>query len=74
LRQARDAPAIDTDRKRQPRTKRELIIRGLVERAAGADLAATKLLLEMIHKADPRAIARHRHVQCGQFGGRSEPE
>jgi hypothetical protein len=37
-------------------TKRELMIRGLVERSAKADLAATKLLFEMLRKADPRAI------------------
>jgi hypothetical protein len=33
-----------------------LVIRGLVERSAGADLAATKLLLELMRRANPRAL------------------
>jgi hypothetical protein len=33
------------------------MIRSLVERSAGADLAATKLLFEMMRRADPRAVA-----------------
>jgi len=57
LQRALDAPAVSVDGKRRRVTKRELMIRGLVERSAGADLAATKLLLEMMLKADPRAMA-----------------
>jgi hypothetical protein len=57
LERALDAPAVSADGKRRRLTKRELMIRGLVERSAGADLAATKLLLEMMRKADPRALA-----------------
>jgi hypothetical protein len=57
LQRALDAPAVSADGKRRRLTKRELMIRGLVERSAGADLAATKLLFEMMRKADPRAMA-----------------
>jgi Family of unknown function (DUF5681) len=57
LQRALDAPAAKPDGKRRRSTKRELMIRGLVERSAGADLAATKLLFELLRKADPRAVA-----------------
>ena len=57
LQRALDAPAVDPAGKRHRISKRELMIRGLVERAAGADLAATKLLFDMLRKADPPAVA-----------------
>ncbi len=61
LKRALDAPAAvnnENGRRGGRRlTKRELMIRGLVERSAGADLAATKLLLELLGKADPSAIS-----------------
>ena len=38
-------------------SKRDLVIRGLVERSADADLAATRLLFDLLRKADPHAIA-----------------
>ena len=57
LQRALDAPAGDRDGKRRRLTKREVMIRGLVERSAGSDLAATKLLFELLGKADPAAIA-----------------
>ena len=57
LQRALDAPAGSSDGKRPRLTKRELMIRGLVERSAGSDLAATKLLFELLRKADPNAVA-----------------
>jgi hypothetical protein len=58
LRRALDAPAdTDTGDDRQSPTKRELMIRGLVERSTEGDLAATRLLFEMLRKADPRVFA-----------------
>jgi len=56
LQRALDAPAVDAAGKRRRISKRELMIRSLVERAAGADLAATKLLFEMLRRADPSAV------------------
>lgn len=57
LQRALDAPAVSADGKRRRLTKRELMVRSLVERSTGADLAATKLLFELLRKADPRAVA-----------------
>ena len=57
LQRALDAPAAAADGKRRRLTKREMMVRGLVERSAGADLAATKLLLELLRRTDPHAIA-----------------
>jgi uncharacterized protein DUF5681 len=57
LQRALDAPAGDSHGKRRRMTKREAMIRGLVERSAGSDLAATKLLFELLGKIDPSAIA-----------------
>jgi hypothetical protein len=57
LQRALDAPAVAVDGKRRRLTKRELMVLSLVERSAGADLAATKLLFELLRKADPRAVA-----------------
>jgi Family of unknown function (DUF5681) len=57
LQRALDAPAVGADGKRRRLTKRELMVRSLVERSTGADLAATKLLFELLRKADPRAVA-----------------
>jgi hypothetical protein len=58
LRRALDAPAgTDTGDDRRSPTKRELMIRGLVERSTEGDLAATRLLFEMLRKADPRVFA-----------------
>lgn len=37
-------------------TKRELVVARLVERSAGADLAATKLLFELLRKVDPSMV------------------
>lgn len=37
-------------------TKRDLVVARLVERSAGADLAATKLLFELLRKVDPRMV------------------
>jgi len=37
-------------------TKRELVVARLVERSAKADLAATKLLFELLRKVDPRMV------------------
>lgn len=57
LQRALDAPAVAADGKRHRLTKRELMVLSLVERSAGADLAATKLLFELLRKSDPRAVA-----------------
>ncbi len=57
MQRALDAPAVGADGKRRRLTKRELMVRSLVERSTGADLAATKLLFELLRKADPRAVA-----------------
>lgn len=57
LQRALDAPAVAADGKRGRLTKRELMVLSLVERSAGADLAATKLLFELLRKADLRAVA-----------------
>jgi hypothetical protein len=56
LRSALDEPAQDEDGKRRRQTKREAVVRRLVEKSAGADLAATKLLFELLRKADPDAV------------------
>ena len=57
LQRALDAPASAAGGKRRRITKREAMVRSLVERSAGANLAATKLLFEMLRRADPRAVA-----------------
>jgi len=57
LKRALDEPAQDGDGERRRQTKREQVIRRLVEKSAGADLAATKLLFELLRKADPKAVA-----------------
>jgi hypothetical protein len=57
LQRALDAPTLAPGGKRRRWTKRELMVRSLVERSAGADLAATKLLFELLRRADPRAVA-----------------
>jgi hypothetical protein len=58
LRRALDAPAGDPGvEPRRPMTKREMVVRSLVERATEGDLAATRLLFDMLRKADPRAVA-----------------
>jgi hypothetical protein len=58
LRRALDAPAEAMgDGTEHSFTKRELMIRGLVERSTEGDLAATRLLFEMLRKADPRGVA-----------------
>jgi hypothetical protein len=58
LRHALDAPADDAGvEPGRAMTKREMVVRGLVERATEGDLAATRLLFDMLRKADPRAVA-----------------
>jgi Family of unknown function (DUF5681) len=57
LERALDAAADADAREAQGRlTKRELVVARLVERSAGADLAATKLLFELLRKVDPRMV------------------
>jgi hypothetical protein len=56
LRRALDAPVAVADGERRRLGKRELMIRGLVERSAGGELAATKLLFEILRKTDPKAL------------------
>ena len=53
LDQAADA---DPSEGRGRLTKRDLVVARLVERSAGADLAATKLLFELLRKVDPRMV------------------
>jgi hypothetical protein len=57
LQRALDEPAKDGDGEHRRQTKREQVIRRLVEKSVGADLAATKLLFELLRKADPNAVA-----------------
>lgn len=57
LQRALDAPTAAPNGRRRRLTKREMMVRSLVERSAGADLAATKLLFELLRRVDPRAIA-----------------
>jgi hypothetical protein len=58
LRHALDAAADDAGvEPGRPMTKREMVVRGLVERATEGDLAATRLLFDLLRKADPRAVA-----------------
>jgi Family of unknown function (DUF5681) len=57
LKRALDEPAVDEPGRRPRQTKREQVIRRLVEKSAGADFAATKLLFELLRKADPEAVA-----------------
>ena len=57
LERALDAAAdADASETRGRLTKRELVVARLVERSAGADLAATKLLFELLRKVDPRMV------------------
>jgi Family of unknown function (DUF5681) len=58
LERALDMPA-DADASEHPGrlTKRDLVVARLVQRSAGADLAATKLLFELLRKVDPNAAA-----------------
>jgi hypothetical protein len=56
LQRALDEPADAVIGEDPNMTKREVMIRGLVERSAAGELAATKLLFELLRKADPRAI------------------
>jgi hypothetical protein len=57
----RGAPALGADVKR-----RRLSKRGLIDRSAGADLAATEVLFEMMRRGDPRATAEP--AQTGPLG------
>jgi len=58
LERALDAPAdADASEQHSRLTKRDLVVARLVERSAGADLAATKLLFELLRKTDPRMVA-----------------
>lgn len=52
LQSALDEPDADEGGRRRRASKREMVIRRLVEKSAGADLAATKLLFELLRKAD----------------------
>jgi len=57
LERALDAAAdADASEPRGRLTKRDLVVARLVERSAGADLAATKLLFELLRKVDPRMV------------------
>ena len=58
LMRALDAPVTVVEAGTRRRlTKRELVIAQLVEKCAGADLRATKLLLDMLHKLERGAPA-----------------
>jgi Family of unknown function (DUF5681) len=68
LQRALDAPANKGEDKPRRLSKREQMVRKLVERSAEADLAATKLLLELLRRADPQALAPD-PAQPGPIGG-----
>lgn len=55
LESALDEPAVAEDGSGRRPSKREMVIRRLVEKSAGADLAATKLLLDLLGKAELEA-------------------
>jgi hypothetical protein len=58
LERALDAPAdADASETQGRMTKRELMVAHLVERSAAADLAAIKLLFELLRRADPGMVA-----------------
>jgi Family of unknown function (DUF5681) len=53
LREALDTPVtVVEDGARRQRTKRDIVIAQLVDQSAGADLRATKLLLDMLQKVE----------------------
>jgi hypothetical protein len=55
---ALDMPAaVVRNGKRRRLTKREAVIAQLVDRSAGADLGAAKLLLDLMHRFEPGAPA-----------------
>jgi hypothetical protein len=57
LKRALDTPVVVVeDGVRRRRTKREIVIARLVDKCAGADLRATKILLDMLHKLE-RGVA-----------------
>jgi hypothetical protein len=56
LQWALDAPAAPADGKRRRLSKRDQMIRNLVERSAEGELAATKLLFEILRRADPQSL------------------
>ena len=57
LKRALDTPVVVVeDGVRRRRTKREVVIAQLVDKCAGADLRATKILLDMLHKLE-RGVA-----------------
>lgn len=68
LRRALDAPVAGADGKRRRLSKRELMIHALVERSAEGDLAATKLLFEMLRRTDPQALGPDPN-ESAPFGG-----
>lgn len=55
LESALDEPAVAESGSGRGPSKREMMIRRLVEKSAGADLAATKLLFDLLGKADLEA-------------------
>jgi hypothetical protein len=57
LKRALDAPVVVVESGARRRlTKREIVIEQLVDKCAGADLRATKILLDMLHKLE-RGVA-----------------
>lgn len=57
LESALDEPAVAEGGGGRRPSKREMVIRRLVEKSAGADLAATKLLFDLLGRADLEARA-----------------
>lgn len=57
LERALDEPVVVAENGQQRRlTKRDLVVEQLVNKSVKADLAATKLLFEILRKIDPRAV------------------
>jgi RimJ/RimL family protein N-acetyltransferase len=60
LGEALDTPVtVVEDGTRRQRTKRDVVIAQLVDQSAGADLRATKLLLDMLHRVERGGAAAH---------------
>ena len=60
---------VTTDGKRHKITKREAIVTQLVNESAGADLHATKMLIDMLKEVEPHRTPRAGQIGTGRQGG-----
>jgi hypothetical protein len=69
LKRALDAPAVVVENgARRKVTKREIVIAQLVDKCAGADLRATKILLDMLHKLERGTAATPAETAASSSG------